>query len=398
MNEKKSKYFYKYRPLYSYWEKKIDKKTGEEVQIKVSKPVFNINSLNLLTKGELYFSSPSEFNDPFECEFPIKLKITKNELQAFLNSNNQNLFSNLEGLKSVIEEKFDNNIDRYINYLNQNSNEIKKLLYNKRDLITICCLSKKFDNILMWSHYGNNHNGICIGFKFKYPQDQYSLLNSIENNNTKNAYVIKKIKYQFKKLTKKNRCNLTFDYAMKSHYHKAFFWNYEKEYRIINLNQKKIIKLFPAFFKEIIFGLNVPEEIIKKTLQEINDSDFLDLKNLEIYKMKNIEGFYKLKRKQLDYKKYVINNILIKTICFQDKEQNCNVCSRHKTIYPSHITYKIGDFIKFNDVNNKIVKIYEVFSCNYHNGNFEKEKSYTKNYFKCDLENIKEPYYFYVTK
>ena len=32
-------------------------------------------------------------------------------------------------------------------------------------MLKISCFSEEPDNMLLWSHYGNKHTGICIGFK-----------------------------------------------------------------------------------------------------------------------------------------------------------------------------------------------------------------------------------------
>ena len=35
-------------------------------------------------------------------------------------------------------------------------------LRNEKNKYGICCFSKKYDQVLMWSHYTDNHQGICI--------------------------------------------------------------------------------------------------------------------------------------------------------------------------------------------------------------------------------------------
>jgi hypothetical protein len=72
MNEEKIECLYKYSPLYFYWEEIADQKTGEIIsKIKVDKPILNKYTLNILTKEELYFSIPNEFNEPYDCDLNI---------------------------------------------------------------------------------------------------------------------------------------------------------------------------------------------------------------------------------------------------------------------------------------------------------------------------------------
>ena len=44
------------------------------------------------------------------------------------------------------------------------TNEIIQKVKDARNNALISCFSKRFDSILMWSHYGNKHKGICIEF------------------------------------------------------------------------------------------------------------------------------------------------------------------------------------------------------------------------------------------
>lgn len=65
MSNERIEYLYKYRPLY-----KGDKNKFE----------LNKHTISLLTKGELFFSIPSEFNDPNDSLIPIlSYKITENK-------------------------------------------------------------------------------------------------------------------------------------------------------------------------------------------------------------------------------------------------------------------------------------------------------------------------------
>src|SRR5580658_7168634 len=38
------------------------------------------------------------------------------------------------------------------------------LVADFRDRIGLLCFSRNWDNLLMWSHYGASHTGICLGF------------------------------------------------------------------------------------------------------------------------------------------------------------------------------------------------------------------------------------------
>jgi len=45
------------------------------------------------------------------------------------------------------------------------TNEIIRKVKDARNNALISCFSKRYDSILMWSHYGDKHKGICIEFE-----------------------------------------------------------------------------------------------------------------------------------------------------------------------------------------------------------------------------------------
>lgn len=102
---------------------------------------FGINSL---TDHHLRLSIPSTLNDPFEGIFNEKLE---NEMFDKFD---------FETLKIHVAE----------NSHKKTKDAIKRMTI--RDIIDvygIISLSETPRNLLMWAHYANEHNGICIGYK-----------------------------------------------------------------------------------------------------------------------------------------------------------------------------------------------------------------------------------------
>jgi hypothetical protein len=92
-----------------------------------------------ILKGRIYFSSPSKFNDPFELS--AKVNISTSPLLYGLTAREKEEVQRIFRLRApeAVSEEW-------------------------REKIGILCLSEDPKNILMWSHYANNHSGICIGF------------------------------------------------------------------------------------------------------------------------------------------------------------------------------------------------------------------------------------------
>lgn len=287
MIEEKIEYLYKYRPLYN------GNKNSYE---------FNKHTLSILQKGELYFSTPKEFNDPFDCLFPIlSYEITKEQVKEKLHSKDIESRETRKQLKAYIRDFCNKDIDNYVDYFNTLIKTDPKFLYelnrDQSDKFEICCFSKNYKNILMWSHYADSHKGICIGIKTIYEDNS----NLIEFQKVKDIDKIKaeSVIYNLdnKKIPPVNYQNLTEELLEQSLITKSFHWKYEEEHRTIllkNMVDTQILKLKKANICQIIFGFKTPSSIIRDTLHQIKKSEFIDISNFEVYQMEEDKEYYSL--------------------------------------------------------------------------------------------------------
>lgn len=141
-----------------------------------------------VNEGQLAFSHPENFNDPFDCDFY--------------------------------------SLD----------NECSK------DMFRVLCLTPIYDNILMWSHYSEDHKGYCFGYSF------FDLINSILSLEYDGLCVIGFVSYKddppnFEQVGK------YFSYTDLKSYIDATFtkfvdWKYEQEFRfVIILDDKSLDEL-----------------------------------------------------------------------------------------------------------------------------------------------------------
>jgi hypothetical protein len=207
-------------------------------------------ALKIIANNTLRFSSPVEFNDPFELSSSlIDVSFTEDEIKRFVNRSrpewnnakrrheSQRLFKNPKALVESIQEVTED--------LRQN--------------IGICCFSEDNSNTLMWSHYADHHKGVCLGFIFKVAignetmamaavgyADSFRAVNFFSERD----YVI---------------INWTFT--------KSHVWSYEKEVRIIN-DSKGFIPFEKSALKELYFGLRTSESERTKILEALNSSGY----------------------------------------------------------------------------------------------------------------------------
>ena len=203
--------------------------------------VFNEYSKNLFTASEIFFSYPLSFNDPFDCQ-----------IRPFDNQEIED-----KDLKAYLEKcKGKHNLSRRHIDLMMKSPKRKDVLRNIglsfAENIGVYCLTERKENILMWSHYANNHKGFCLEFKTdcKFFGRAQKIIYSEDYPN-----------FNFFKSTQKQTAKamlLT----------KASDWSYEKEWRIVDHEDGAGLKTYPKnSLTGVILGCRIEEEN-KKTILE----------------------------------------------------------------------------------------------------------------------------------
>jgi len=119
------------------------------------------NFLDSLKYNYLWFSNPEDFNDPFDCKMYFDFENTPEEIEAFgreINERPENARLKLDKsqLRMRVKELISNPEIFYKGDFDQNIDEVKK--------IGVCCFSESDSKLLMWSHYGDKHQGACLTF------------------------------------------------------------------------------------------------------------------------------------------------------------------------------------------------------------------------------------------
>ncbi len=117
--------------------------------------IYKYTSINkylyeVLIRNELWFSAPYDFNDPFDSSVPIDLAIES--LKKISIS-----ISDWSEINKLVDDK---NINEEILAPSIFSKKLKEL----RKQFGVCCFSSIDDNLIMWSHYADNHKGILLKF------------------------------------------------------------------------------------------------------------------------------------------------------------------------------------------------------------------------------------------
>ncbi|MBN3207523.1 DUF2971 domain-containing protein [Pectobacterium brasiliense] len=111
-----------------------------------------------LLENKIYCSNPADFNDPWDMKPLVKEVYNKREVKEFIE------YLRNQPLSISAVENVDKNIANHdwVHKLAQDFVSDHCNIFEK--IFRVYCLTLKQDNLLMWSHYADNHRGICLEF------------------------------------------------------------------------------------------------------------------------------------------------------------------------------------------------------------------------------------------
>ncbi|AMR32721.1 hypothetical protein A0256_15465 [Mucilaginibacter sp. PAMC 26640] len=215
----------------------------------------NANFYSGLKEGYLWHSRPLTFNDPFDCyKHLLKFEPSEADIVDFCTRNyktgdpplNQQIINLLRNPQHLVDAQWES-LEDSINGQG------------------ICCFAENYSNTLMWSHYANNHSGICLVFsphldltpfivKVRYTSN-FTPLNYYENNRI-GALVMLSTKSED--------------------------WAYESEYRSISATPGKN-HFDKKMLTEIIFGCKTSRDDIFDVIDAIEKSGYKNVAFTKTY-------------------------------------------------------------------------------------------------------------------
>jgi hypothetical protein len=183
-------------------------------------------TLVALKKRTLWFGRPARFNDPFDCAVPyVKAEVSLEDCARLLEAH--------VGAAGWDELRTDR---RYVGEDGQPTELLRSLVQNSGDQPLqeamsslywnrgVTCFSEEPDNMLLWSHYGDSHRGMCLEFDTAAPvlDKLHKVIYSddIPRFNTAHALI-------------------DGDIVMTLALTKAACWSYEREWRAIHIESDK---------------------------------------------------------------------------------------------------------------------------------------------------------------
>lgn len=244
---------------------------------------FKSHYQKLLRDNYLFFSSPKNFNDPFDCQiYPSYENGSEKQIMGkFLQQIKSDYPQmSLPNQKRMARDNYLKNIQviKSPDLMAKRINEVANKYYG------VFSLTEKCDNLLMWAHYSDCHRGFCIEFNAE--RLRFICLNYLQ---IKELILVKKIKYELDYPSinpyKGNFDPFSFIEWITT---KSKDWEYETEWRLIFTRHPDEEVSFPEdIFTGIYFGVNATSATIKNVIDLFNNK-------------KSIPIFYraKLKHKQ----------------------------------------------------------------------------------------------------
>ncbi len=272
-------------------------------------------TLSMILNDQLFFANPNSFNDPLDCSPVVEIDSKNDQCETILRKYirervKDQLYSaaqTLEVQNSIIPDRIEEIIRReaddiiedinnrsYDEYIwNQNEyedeDEIKTSELKNRICVEvlsqydfgIVSLSERESCPLMWSHYGDEHKGICVGYSMR--EDTKEHIHKVNYRNIRHIFTSQILRMLDGDENAKREVR---EVAILT---KAKEWCYEEEWRLIGQrgSHNSTLEL-----EEIIFGLRCPREVMFIIREMLKDRE----RPVKYYRMRQSEDSFELKK------------------------------------------------------------------------------------------------------
>lgn len=275
---------------------------------------FSATTVESLCHDTLYFADPAAFNDPLDCQptvdadsdidtlrhllFELVKRRVEAESVAALNKAYLKSEKAAVHAKRLGEQAAHSELANVAHHATNPEYEVSEeeaerwLLTSdiQRELLKqydrgLCCFSAVVDNPLLWSHYGDQHRGLCIGYGLN--RTPKPLLRKVVYGGSRTvatSLIAKAL------LENEPEAKEVLDRAVLLR--KAPAWRYEREWRLLGDRgvQDSTLEL-----KDVTFGLRCPDALMHAIITALKSRE-----EVGFYKMYEVRGSFKLKQEPVD--------------------------------------------------------------------------------------------------
>ena len=275
---------------------------------------FSNRTLDMIVSDQVYFADPSTFNDPLDSRPSIEVDVEGDELEQLLRRYvirriNAEMTAAAKSIKyrgprtiKHIERHSRRQADRLVKEIEYRSTnpdydpEKHRLFllayFLEEELLRqydkgIVSLAERSRCPLMWSHYGDQHRGVCVG---------YSVPVRVVND-------VHKVKYRGHggRVVQTGKLAAMLDGSEMARrqvdeavlLRKAGSWHYEREWRLIGLRG---LKNSPLEMEEIIFGMRCQGSTKYAVMKALEGREH----PVKFYEMHEVPGTFRLNKRTLN--------------------------------------------------------------------------------------------------
>lgn len=275
---------------------------------------FSARTLEQLCRDEVYYADPGTFNDPLDSRPCVEVDCDEETLQhAVFELVRRREEATMSAAAQSIKyrgPKTYGHIDRHSRaraqrtldklaelatdpeYAEATPRPHVQLLASamERELLLqyhkgVFSLAKRFDCPLMWSHYGDQHHGLCLGYAV--PADARASLKAVSYGGAR----VVRASTVATMLVGDVAARDAVDQAVLLK--KAHAWRYEKEWRLLG---PRGVGDSPLEFVEVIFGTRCTGAVKHAVARALQGRD----KSVKLFEMHEVRGTFRLRRRELD--------------------------------------------------------------------------------------------------
>ena len=256
---------------------------------------FNVNTLRLLSEAEVYYASPSSFNDPLDSNPTIQIDVDRSDLEKVLYAMLVSSAGKDEALKQIDNHRYmsteygdyksdPETNDYYMRRLARHVNALLHAEFGKRGVFSLAAM---WDNPLMWSHYADEHRGLCV--EFDLVDTAFENLRAVDYRRPRSIKVSDILEWKVRRSKAAHSLiEETFFVA------KAPQWRYEREWR--DVATEAGARPAPARVSAIHFGLRCDTSVVT-TLVKLHSKSEHPVKFYIIYPL---DDTFRLRRRLVD--------------------------------------------------------------------------------------------------
>ncbi|ELT47457.1 DUF2971 domain-containing protein [Brucella intermedia] len=272
---------------------------------------FSPRLLDMLVADELYYSDPGDFNDPLDCRPSFDANLPNHELESILSRmREQRALAEMQAAAKSLKYRGPKTIEHIARHSHKEAarllediryhatdpsyevdDPLKSILrgYLEGELLRrydrgIVSFGVRATCPLMWSHYGDQHHGICAAYSV--PPDAVPHLHKIAYGGSRKV-LASDVAVMENDVAARRRV----DEAVLLR--KAASWRYEREWRLIG---KRGVQDSPLELEEVIFGIRCKATVKFTIAQALANRS----RPVRFYEMRELFGTFRLKKYALN--------------------------------------------------------------------------------------------------